>query len=62
METSVQQDEQFLKWIMSKTAEIYWEYNDLGYRVKLKPGWESAQREFDRIMGLREKLEKDLEE
>ena len=43
METSRWEDEQFIKWIMSTTAEIYWEYDEQGRRVKLKPGWEKAQ-------------------
>ena len=51
METSAQQDEQFLKWILSKTAEFYWEFDEHGKRVKLKAGWEKAQQEYDRIMG-----------
>ena len=51
MEASAQQDEQFLKWIASTMAEIYWEYDENGERVKLKPGWEKAQKEFDRITG-----------
>jgi len=51
METSAKQDDQFLTWITSTTAEIYWEYDENGERVKLKPGWEKAQKEFDRITG-----------
>ena len=51
MEASAKQDEQFLKWITSTTAEIYWEYDENGERVKLKPGWEKDQKEFDRITG-----------
>ena len=51
MEASAQQDEQFIKWITSATAEIDWEYDENGERVKLKPGWEKAQSEFNRIMG-----------
>ena len=57
METSAQQDEQFLKWITSATAEIYWGYDEItGQRVKLKLGWGKAQIEYDRIMakGLKE--------
>ena len=51
METSCWADEQFIKRIMSTTAEIYWEYDEQGRRVKLKPGWKKAQQEFNRIMG-----------
>ena len=62
MEASAKQDEQFLKWITSTTAEIYWEYDENGERAKLKPGWEKAQKEFDRITGkgLQEKSKSDL--
>ena len=58
METSAQQDEQFLKWITSVTDELYWECDEItGGRVKLKLGWEQAQIECDRIAakGLRER-------
>ena len=51
MEASAQQDDQFLKWITSATAEIYWEYDENGERVKLKPGWEKAQIGLNRITG-----------
>ena len=51
MESSAHQEEQFIKWIMSKTVEIYWEFDKHGQRIKLKPGWEKAQKEFDRIAG-----------
>ena len=60
MESSTQQDEQFLKWILSKTAEVYWEFGESGQRIKLKPGWEKAQTEYNRIQGLKENSENDL--
>ena len=44
MEASAKQDEQFLKWITSTTAEFYWEYDENGERVKLKPGWEKPKK------------------
>ena len=63
MEASAQQDEQFMMWIMSRTAELDWEYDIMtGQRIKLKPGWEKAQMEYDRIAGLRAKLEKGLKD
>ena len=49
MEASAQNDEQFMKWILSTTAERYWELDDKGQRIKLKAGWEKAQTEYDRI-------------
>jgi hypothetical protein len=52
---SVQQDEQFIKWIMSKEAEKYWAFDRHGKRLKLTTGWDKAQKEYDRIMGLKEK-------
>ena len=62
MEASAQQDEQFLKWILSATAERFWELDENGQRVRLKPGWEKAQAEYDRITGkgLKENSQNDL--
>ena len=53
METSAQQDEQFIKWIVSRTPEAYWEFDENGERAKIKLGWEKAQKEYDRIGDLR---------
>jgi hypothetical protein len=61
MEATAQHDEQFLKWILSETAEPFWDYDHTGQRMKLKPGWEKAQQEYNRIMGLRGNSESDLE-
>ena len=60
METSAQHDEQFIKWILSETAKTYWNLDDRGQRTKLKPGWEKAQAEYNRITGLKENPENDL--
>ena len=62
MEASVQNDEQFMKWILSTTAERYWELDETGQRIKLRAGWEKAQTEYDRITGkgLKDKSESDL--
>jgi hypothetical protein len=54
--TTALQDEQFLKWILSKEAEQYWALDRQGKRIKLKEGWGKAQAEFERIVG----NEKDL--
>jgi len=51
MEASAIQDEQFMRWILSVTAERFWEFDSKGQRVKLKAGWEKAQAEYDRITG-----------
>ena len=60
METNAQEDEQFMKWLLSKTAEAYWEFDEHGKRSKLKPGWGLAQTEYMRIIGLKTKSENDL--
>jgi len=62
MEASAVQDEQFMRWILSTTAERFWEFDEKGQRIKLKAGWEKAQSEYDRIMGrdLREIPKNDL--
>ena len=51
MEASAIQDEQFMRWILSVTAERFWEFVDKGQRVKLKAGWGKAQAEYDRTVG-----------
>jgi len=51
MEASAVQDEQFMRWILSTTAERFWEFDERGQRIKLKAGWGKAQSEYDRIMG-----------
>ena len=60
MEPIAQNDEQFMKCILSKTAAAYWEFDERGKRSKLKPGWVEAQTEYNRILGLQEKSENDL--
>ncbi len=60
METNAQEDEQFMKRILSRTAVAYWEFDEHGKRSKLKPGWGLAQTEYNRIKGLKEKSENDL--
>ena len=62
MEASAQQDEQFLKEILSATAERYWAFDENGQRVRLQPGWEKAQAEYNRIAGkgLKKNSENDL--
>ena len=52
MEASAWVEEQFLKWILSTTAERCWELDECGQRIKLKAGWEKAQTEYNRISGL----------
>ena len=51
MEATAQQDEQFFKWITGPIAREYWEFDQNGHRIKLKPGWEKAQKEYNRILG-----------
>ena len=50
MEASAQNDEQFMRWILSTTAERFWEFDGKEQRVKLKAGWEKAQAEYNRII------------
>ena len=51
METSAQNDEQLIRWILSETAKPYWNLDAHGQRTKLKSGWEKAQTEYNRIIG-----------
>jgi hypothetical protein len=60
MEAAAQQDEQFVKWILGPVAQDFWEFDESGNRIKLKPGWEQAQTEYNRILGLKENPENDL--
>jgi hypothetical protein len=45
----VQQDEQFLKWMVSQESEKYWVLDREGKRMKLKRGWSKVQEEYDYI-------------
>ena len=60
MEPNAYQGEQFPRWILSEMAKTYWDFDEHGQQSKLKPGWEKAQTELNRIMGLKEKSENDL--
>ncbi len=54
MDPNAQEDEQFMKWILSETAKPKWEFDENG------PRWEKAQTEYNRISGLQENSESDL--
>ena len=55
------EDLEFMRWLDSKEGEHFWEKDDEGEKVILRSGWEEGQKEYDRIKGLKEKTEKDLE-
>ena len=54
------EDKEFMRWLDSKDGERFWEMNDEGERVILRPGWDRAQAEYNQIKGLKEKSENDL--
>ena len=57
------EDKEFMKWLDSKEGERFWEMNDEGGTVILRPGWYKAQAEYNRIKeSLSVNLEKDLKE
>ncbi len=60
METNAYEDEQFIKWILSKTAEAFWEFDEHGEQSKQKPGWEKTQTEYNIILSLNPVSEDEL--
>jgi hypothetical protein len=53
-------EEQLLKRITGPTTRDYWVYDHCGERMKLKPGWKNAQKEYNRVVvGLKGKAEHD---
>ncbi len=55
------EDIEFVRWLDSKEAEQFWDRDESGETVILRLGWEKAQKEYDRIKGLKEKSENDLQ-
>ena len=55
------EDLEFIRWLDSKDAEQFWGRDENGETVILRLGWDLAQKEYDRINGLKGKSENDLE-
>ncbi len=53
-------DQEFIRWLDSKEAERFWERDESGETVILRMGWDLAQKEYNRIKGLKENSENDL--
>ena len=53
-------DLEFMRWLDSRGCETYWDRDENGEKVILRSGWDLAQKEYNRINGLKEKSEKDL--
>ena len=57
------EDKEFMRWLDSKDGERFWEMDEKGERVILRPGWDRALTEYNRIKeSLAVNLEKDLKE
>jgi hypothetical protein len=54
------EDEQYIEFIMGKSVECYWQFDQNGRRIGMVPGWEKAEAEYKRIQGIREKSENGL--
>ena len=54
------EDKEFMRWLDSKECERFWEMDEKGEMVILRPGWDRAYEEYKRIKGLKDKTEKDL--
>ena len=55
------EDLEFIRWLDGKEAEQFWDRDENGETVILRLGWDLAQKEYDRIKGLKGKSENDLE-
>ncbi len=63
METITPDERDFLEWIVSDRANCYWDFDQNGQRIRMAPGWEKAEAEYNRInriLGLKGKMETDL--
>ena len=54
------EDLEFIRWLDSKDAEQIWGRDENGETVILRLGWDLAQKEYNRINGLKENSENDL--
>ena len=54
------EDMEFVRWLDSKEAEQFWDRDENGETVILRLGWDLAQKEYDRIKGLKENSENGL--
>ena len=54
------EDIEFVRWLDSKEAEKFWDRDENGETVILRLGWDLAQKEYNRIKGLKENSENDL--
>ena len=54
------EDMEFVRWLDSKEAEKFWDRDENGETVILRLGWDLAQKEYNRIKGLKEKSKNDL--
>ena len=61
MGTNITTDDlECIRWLDGKEAEQYWDRDENGEKQILRSGWDLAQKEYDRINGLKEKSENDL--
>ncbi len=42
----------FWEWILSDRVRCYWEFDRNGQRIKMISGWEKAETEYNRILGI----------
>ena len=54
------EDMEFVRWLDSKEAEQFWDRDENGETVILRLGWDLAQKEYNRIKGLKENSKNDL--
>ena len=54
------EDLEFIRWLESKEAEQFWDRDENGETVILRLGWDLAQKEYNRIKGLKWNSENDL--
>ena len=52
---------EFILWLESKEADAFWDRDENGETTTLRLGWDLAQKEYDRIKGLKEKSENDFQ-
>ncbi len=52
METISPEERDFFEWILTERNRCYWEFDRNGQRIKMIRGWEKAETEYNRILGI----------
>ena len=52
METISPEERDLFEWVLSERFRCYWEFDQNGQRIQMVRGWEKAETEYNRILGI----------